>query len=226
MRAEIKTINDSEITLKMIDPLNEKKLEETEWRGRNFAYLELFDSRYSSPEQRKHYWALVGDIHDHTGKRKGLINLNMKALYMVEKDTNKEPSVAQGKMTQQEVAEWLQMIIEWMIEHDIPAQHPEGYVPADISKMMYVLTMNKKCVVCQKQPIEMAHFDGTVGMGRDRTKVDHTKSKFLALCHFHHREQHNIGETEFIDRYHLAPLKLGAEDLKKLGIQGKYPEEE
>ena len=176
MRAEIKTINDNEITLKMIDPINEKKLEETEWRGRNLAYLELFDSRYSSPEQRKHYWALIGDIHDYTGKRKGLINLNMKALYMVEKDTDKEPSVAQGKMTQGEVAEWLQMIIEWMIEHDIPAQHPEGYIPADISKMMYVLTMNKKCVVCQKQPIEMAHFDGTVGMGRDRTKIDIPKA--------------------------------------------------
>ena len=57
MRAEIKSINDSEITLKMIDPINERKLEETEWRGRNFAYLELFDSRYSSPRTTK---ALLG----------------------------------------------------------------------------------------------------------------------------------------------------------------------
>src|SRR5690625_755199 len=207
MRAEIKSIHDSEITLKMIDPINERKLEETEWRGRNFAYLELFDSRYSSPEQRKHYWALIGDIHDYTGKRKGMINLNMKALYMVEKDTDKEPSVAQGKMTQQEVAEWLQMIIEWMIEHDIPFNHPEGYVPADISKMMYKMTVNRMCAVCGQTRSDIHHVD-KVGAGRDRNKIDHTQHRLLALCRKHHTILHQEGQTEFMEKYHLVGVKL------------------
>lgn len=223
MKAEIidvmRSKNDNDVVvLKMIDPIKEDELKRTEWQDRNFAYLDLFDNRYSTDEQRKHFWALIGDIKEHTGKRQGMIVLNMKALYMITKDTSKEPSVARGKMKRKDVAEWLQMIIDWCIDNEIPFRHPDGYVPEDISKMMYKLTMNRMCVVCGKPHSDIAHFDGTVGMGRNRKTINHQDSKFLALCRQHHSEQRSMGEEAFIEKYHLAPLKLDVRDLKKLGV--------
>ena len=218
MRVEITQFNDRHASLRLIDDLDLADVMKNTHNGRIFAYLDLWEKGSSTDEQRKHYWALVNDYHKYTGDRKGIINLRLKSLWMITKDTDKEPSVARGKMSKSDVAEWLQMIIEFYIDNGIPFHHPEGYVPADVSKMMYKLTLNRMCVVCGKPHAEIAHFDGTVGMGRNRNTIDHTQSKYLALCDTHHKQQHNMGEKSFLDFYQLVPLKLDRDDLKKLNV--------
>ena len=218
MRVEITQFNDRHASLRLIDDLDLAEVMKNTHNGRIFAYLDIWQKGSSTDDQRKHYWALVNDYHKYTGDRKGIINLRLKSIYMITKDTDKEPSVARGKMSKSDVAEWLQMIIEFYIDNGIPFHHPEGYVPADVSKMMYKLTLNRMCVVCGKPHADIAHFEGTVGIGRDRSKIDHTQSKFLALCRECHKKQHNMGEKSFLERYQLVPLKLDRDDLKKLNV--------
>ncbi|MDW4446257.1 putative HNHc nuclease, partial [Staphylococcus saprophyticus] len=34
--------------------------------------------------------------------------------------------------------------------------------------------------------------------------IDHHENKVLGLCHFHHKEQHDIGIESFNKKYHLT----------------------
>lgn len=217
MKVEITKFNDSGAVVKLLEPMDKEIFNNT-YNGRVFGYLDLWKKGSSTDEQRKHYWALVKDYVSYTGDPKWRVNLNFKALWHMTTESAREPSVARGRMSQKEVAEWLQIIIEFMIDNGVPFHHPTGYVPSDLSKMLFKLTMNRMCVVCGKPHADIAHFDGTVGMGRDRQSIDHTSSKFLALCREHHNEQHNIGEKSFLDKYQLVPLKLDKADLKNLGV--------
>lgn len=217
MKVEITKINDHEAVLRLLEPIDQDIFKNA-YNGRIFGYLDLWKKGQSTDEQRKHYWALVNDYIEFTGDAKWQVNLNFKALWHMTTESSREPSVARGKMSQKDVAQWLQIIIEFMIDNEIPFNHPEGYVPADISKMMYKLTMSRMCVVCGEPHPDIAHFEGTVGAGRDRSKIDHTQYKFLALCREHHTQQHNMGEKSFLDFYQLVPLKLDRDDLKKLNV--------
>lgn len=217
MKVEITDVNGNELTVKVIGDVDVTSFEQNAYKGRYFGYLDPWLKGSSTDLQRKHYWALINDIQEHTGDSKGIISLRMKALYMITKDTDKEPSVAVGKTKKEDVQEWLQIIIEWCIENEIPFHHPEGYIPADESRLNFKLVMNKLCTVCGRPQSDLAHF-GAVGMGRNRKTIDHTQSKFLTLCRKHHSEQHNIGEKSFLDKYKLTPINLSAENLKQLGV--------
>lgn len=217
MKVEITNFNDREATVRLLEPMDKAIFNNT-YKGRFFGYLDLWKKGSSTDEQRKHYWALVNDYVLFTGEPQWRVNLNFKALWHMATESNQEPSVARGKMNQKDVAKWLQIIIEFMIDNEIPFHHPTGYVPADVSRFLYKLTMNRLCVVCGKPHADIAHFSGTVGMGRNRNKIDHTQSTFLALCREHHTMQHQIGEQSFLEKFQLVPLKLSKEDLKKLGV--------
>ncbi|MGF3113726.1 putative HNHc nuclease [Facklamia sp. P13064] len=217
MRCEVKNFNDHEILLKTHDSIDFNKFTENTWNGRIFGYFEPWIKGSSTDQQRKHYWALIGDIHDYTGERKGRINLNMKALYMIEKDTDKEPSIARNKMKKEEVAEWLDMIIHYCIDKQIPFQHPVGYVPSDITKYVYKMTMKRMCVACHKYA-EIHHATNLIGMGNNRSKHNHLESTFLPLCREHHQLIHNKGLDWFCAEWNVVPIKLSREDLKELGV--------
>lgn len=217
MKVEVVKFSDSGAVLKLLEPFDQDVYQNA-YKGRIFGYLDLWKKGASTDDQRKHYWALVKDYCEYTGDQKWRANLNFKALWHVATESNTEPSVARGRMNQSQVAEWLQIIIEFMIDNGIPFHHPTGYVPADVSRLLYKLTMNRMCVLCGRPHADIAHFDGTVGMGRNRNTIDHQESKFLALCRYHHAEQHKIGEQTFLNKYQLLPLKLDRKDLMQLGV--------
>lgn len=55
---------------------------------------------------------------------------------------------------------------------------------------------------------------------RKRKEVDHTEFTFAALCRIHHNEKHQIGITEFKNKYHVIGIKLNQDEIKKLRIGG------
>src|SRR5574344_1447378 len=192
MRVEITQFNDHSASLRLIDDLDLAEVMKNTHNGRIFAYLDLWEKGSSTDEQRRHYWALVNDYHKYTGDRKGIINLRLKSIYMITKDTDKEPSVARGKMSKSDVAEWLQMIIEFYIDNGIPFHHPEGYDPADVSKMLYKMTMKRMCWITGK-PGDIHHASNLVGMGNKRSTHNHLDSTYMCLSREKHQEIHNIG---------------------------------
>ena len=218
MNVEIIAQKGDLLTVKLYDELDVESLEKNAYDGRFFAYLEPVLKDTTTDLQRKHYWALIGDISEYTGDPKWRIVLNMKYLYMLENEVTKEPSMARNKMKRSEAAKLIQLIIEWCIDNGVPFHHPTGYIPADESKYFFKMTMEKFCWICGKPNSQMAHYEA-VGMGRNRNKIDHTNHNFMCLCQQHHSEQHNIGIETFIDKYKLPRgIKLNQEQLKELGL--------
>mgnify|MGYP005789002443 FL=1 len=113
-------------------------------------------------------------------------------------------------------------VIDFIFDNEVPVKQGYELLPRNEEHFQYQSVTHKSCLICG-QHADIHHID-TVGMGRDRTKVDHTKHRVMALCRIHHTEYHKIGPSEFCKKYHLTTpgIKLSKEDLKKLGIKGNY----
>lgn len=61
--------------------------------------------------------------------------------------------------------------------------------------------MRHKCAVCGKRG-ELHHIDA-IGMGGDRTQVEHLGREVISLCREHHTEMHTVGKADFLAKYHL-----------------------
>ena len=71
----------------------------------------------------------------------------------------------------------------------------------DIDNYVYMCLIHKKCCICGKKA-ELHHVD-SVGMGNDRTEVQHEGRNALSLCREHHTEIHAIGINSFLEKYHI-----------------------
>ena len=90
-------------------------------------------------------------------------------------------------------------------------------IPNDYARQWFCLRF-RKCVICGN-PADLAHYEA-VGMGRNRNRIDETKFRYMSLCRIHHVEQHTIGIESFVQKYHIVPVKLTADELKV--IQPRY----
>lgn len=173
--------------------------------------------------QRKHYWALVGDIEAYTGYTSDVIDSLLRVKFMKANNLDEYPSIKRNQMKKTTASELLEYVIDLCIEEGIPFRKQQFYLTIDTSKMLYALTMKRLCWVCGKPNSEIAHVE-TVGMGRDRRTIDHRKHHIMCLCggvNGHHEEQHRIGIDTFMTKHHIKPIKLAGEDLIKLNLISK-----
>lgn len=226
LRSELVEFDGENITFKLLDQLDVDKVQETAKNGKFYAYIDFVDERDRSEAQRKHFYALIGDISEAKGIADFNVELMMKALFAEEYDMDHLPSMKKRNMSRKQASKFIDFVIIWMIENDVPFRKNMLYLAKDTNKILYAATMKRKCWVTGDLGAELHHAINLVGMGGDRTKYNHMKSKFMMLSHTAHREIHNIGLTKFMKKYHVAPIKLNKRDLKQLGIQGTYPKKE
>lgn len=231
----------NQITLQLHDTIDLAKADELSKNGRHFTYLDFHDTETITDAQRDHYWALVGDIHEHTGFPINVTDSHLRFEFMSHYLLDEYPSVSRGSMLKSTASELLTFVIDYCIQNDIPFRKQQFYLTADVSRMLYAMTMKRICWVCGKKGSSIHHAVNLVGMGNDRTKFNHLKSKFMCLCESgheideqgnetgnmasHHREADAMGAIAFSKKYHVYPIKLSKRDLKRLGIQGNYKEE-
>ena len=73
---------------------------------------------------------------------------------------------------------------------------------------IYASLMHKKCAVCGKHA-DLHHCEGgVVGMGNDRTKVNHIGRPALPLCREHLTVIHQVGQADFLSKYHLVTIPI------------------
>lgn len=215
-RAEIVNPKGKFATIRLIDELDFDLLNENAHGGRYFVYLEPLIKDTTTDEQRKHWFALIKDISEYTGEDSWKVILKMKYLYMMTYDIKKEPSLARNKMKRDDVTKLLQLVIDYCLSNDIPLR--KNYLPLMEQRQLFAMTMKRICWITHKPNAELCHFEHTVGMGRNRNSIDHTRSKFMTLSHELHMEQHRIGEKAFCEKYNIEPIGLTAENLKELGV--------
>ena len=177
------------------------------------------DSRSITAEQRRKAWALMTEIAAYQGQSKEETYGEQQAAF-----TLKHLEILQDGLfhlstaTVSTARAFITMLVEIIIEYGIPTKEPLYGLCDDLARYTYACLMNKKCAVCGRKT-ELHHVDA-VGMGRDRREINHIGMRALPLCREHHEEAHRIGNTAFLERYHLEPIAIDERIAKKYGLKG------
>ena len=177
--------------------------------------VRFIDPRKFTAEQRRFVYALLGDIYAYTGEP--IESLKDYFYHVYEALTGRMISLADDSTaTTTDAALLADIILDFIFEWDIPFKTGYEILPVNQEYFFYKCLVTRKCCICGKKA-DICHIN-TVGMGRNRKKIDHTKHYFYAGCRIHHSEEHNIGTQNFLNKYRIIPTKLNAESIKRLGI--------
>lgn len=181
---------------------------------RDYKVVEIIlpDGRRISPEQRRKVYALIGEVAEYVDgiRNAGTIESAKRTLkmeFMLSRMEGMERrlfSLATCDVTT--AREFINFLVEFIIENDIPTRVPLIENCEDIERYVYACLMSKKCAVCGR-PADLHHVD-VVGMGRDRKEICHIGMRALPLCRKHHTEIHTVGQEDFLRRYILEPVKI------------------
>jgi hypothetical protein len=96
---------------------------------------------------------------------------------------------------------YIEYLIELCMELGVPLNERPDSAYSNTDKYLEMCLRKKICCICGK-PGEVHHVD-TIGMGRDRTKIDDSRHRKMCLCREHHSEVGNIGQDTFDEKYHV-----------------------
>ena len=151
-------------------------------------------------KQRKKIFALCNDIEAHTGQPREY----MRYMFMdyVSVLYGYDTTLSLSDCTREQAKQIIEVIIDWVFYNDIPLNYKTSDLMKEDKAFLYWSTINRNCVICGKPHAQLAHYHA-VGRGRNRNKIDHYGNKVLALCRFHHNQQHNMGMSSFNKLHHL-----------------------
>lgn len=195
---------------------------------RDYKDVEIIlpDGRRISPEQRRKVYALIGEVAEYVDgiRNAGTIESAKKTLkmeFMLSRMEGMERrlfSLANCDVTT--AREFINFLVEFVIENDIPTRVPLIENCEDIERYVYACLMSKKCAVCGRHA-DLHHVD-VVGMGRDRTAICHIGMRALPLCREHHTEIHAVGQEDFLRRYIIEPVRIDERIAKVYRLNTKH----
>ena len=181
----------------------------------------LPDGRRITPDQRRKAYALMNEIAEWMGDLPEYVKRLMKMDFMVTRMQALQKQIFSLSDCDVTTArEFINYLIDFIIEHDVPTQTPLIELCEDISKYVYACLMHKKCAVCGKSHADLHHVTA-IGAGVNRDTVYQIGIPVLPLCREHHMESHNIGQQEFLKLHHLQPIGLTVEIGKKYKLTKK-----
>ena len=166
------------------------------------ALVRLYDSRKITDDQRRMAYALINEIADWAGEEPEVVKKQMKLTFKVRKYREMLDELSLSDCEKSTASEFIRFLIEVVVEYGVPTHRPLTELCEDIEHAIYACLLQKKCIVCGRKA-ELHHVD-QVGMGGDRTEIEHIGRRCLPLCRDHHDEYHRIGATAFADKYHVV----------------------
>lgn len=162
--------------------------------------VQVVDPFKITSKQRRKIFALVKDIEAHTGSPMDY----MRHLFIeyVQTYYGYDKRISLSDCTRTQASQVIEVTLDWIFHNDIPLAFQTSDLLKSDKSFLYWSTVNRTCVICGKPHAELAHYHA-VGRGRNRRKINHIGNKVLALCSFHHKEQHNIGMDSFNEKYKL-----------------------
>lgn len=162
--------------------------------------VQVVDPFKITDKQRRKIFALCNDIEAHTGQPRDYMRYLFMDYVCVLYDYDK--GISLSDCTRQQASQIIEVTLDWIFYNDIPLSYKTSDLLKNDKSYLYWSTVNRHCVICQKPHAELAHYHA-VGRGRNRRKINHIGNQVLALCSFHHKEQHNIGMDSFNEKYKL-----------------------
>ena len=222
MRVKVLGIQGNELRLDVDDSFNLDKVIRFSDGKQPSGELTIDDNRHISRDQQKKIFALIDDLCNYTGDEPKRWENEFKWRVQVTFGLD-EFSLSNCSMT---VGNYMILtILDFLFTENIPFRTKLwDSLPQDFPRQRLALK-NRTCVICGRPHADLAHYKA-VGMGRNRHKIDERKMYFMTLCREHHQEQHNIGIKEFMQKYHLKPLRLSDDDIIRFKILTKKRLEE
>lgn len=207
------------LQIKLDEPLNMERIRTyySDDLSNVVGELILSDPRKFSPKQRALYRALLNDIYRKYYSPSDVSHEFFKEEYF-RKYGEQISTKDSAETTVEAMNNLIEIVIDFMFEFGVPFEKGYELLPRNEQYFYYQCLKHRKCVVCGKHA-DVCHVD-TVGMGRDRTNIDHSEFRFYAGCRTHHGEEHTIGIENFLNKYQIIPIKLNDETRKKLNIGG------
>lgn len=216
--AKVKSIDGREMKIELAEDLNIERLQ-TVYHGHigaRYCELRFLDPRSFSVDQRKYYYALLGDISAFTGHLIEKVDDNTR--WKFKALTGRNISLSNGSNnTKDDVVLLTNIALDLAFELNVSLSNKIPIPDKNLEYYFYKCLTHRKCCICGKHA-DIDHFDETVGMGNNRDKVDKTKYTYCALCRSHHTEKHTIGLVAFRNKYHVYGITLSAETIKRLNI--------
>jgi Protein of unknown function (DUF968). len=218
--AKIINVDGDKVTLQLKESLNIERLKTIfdGYDGERQAEIFIKDPRGFTVEQRKFFFALLNDIYKETGL--SIDEMKDYIYSMFRYATGNSISLSnQSVSTVDDVSYLTNLVLDFIFEHDIPFKDGYEVPPQNIQYFFYKCVVNRTCCICGKKNADIDHFDKALGR-RKRKEVDHTEFTFAALCRTHHTEKHQMGITEFKNKYQVIGIKLNQDEIRKLKIGG------
>lgn len=175
-------------------------------------------------DQRKKIFALINDICEHTGYMNDEMYIKMKFYYMAYSGCDVF-SISRNGVPKEFASRFIEFIIEWCFQMGVPFMNRDYHLSSDENRTLFIYLKYRSCFVCGKQHSDVHHVNGsTIGMGGNRKKVQHIGRYVMCLCREHHTQYHVEGESKFLSKHHLIPIKLTDELVKSLKLGGKINE--
>ncbi|MEB5882713.1 putative HNHc nuclease [Enterococcus gallinarum] len=218
--AKITNVDGDKVTLQLKESLNIERLKTIfdGYDGERQAEIFIKDPRGFTVEQRKFFFALLNDIYKETGLSIDEMKDYIYSMFRYATGNNISLS-NQSVSTVDDVSYLTNLVLDFIFEHDIPFKDGYEVPPQNIQYFFYKCVTNRTCCICGKKNADIDHFDKALGR-RKRKEVDHTEFTFAALCRTHHTEKHQMGITEFKNKYHVIGIKLNQDEIRKLKIGG------
>lgn len=218
--AKITNVDGDKVTLQLKESLNIERLKTIfdGYDGERQAEIFIKDPRGFTVEQRKFFFALLNDIYKETGLSIDEMKDYIYSMFRYATGDNISLS-NQSVSTVDDVSYLTNLVLDFIFEHDIPFKDGYEVPPQNIQYFFYKCVTNRTCCICGKKNADIDHFDKALGR-RKRKEVNHTEFTFAALCRTHHTEKHQMGITEFKNKYHVIGIKLNQNEIKKLRIGG------
>lgn len=211
--AHLEADENGELIFKPVEPLNHE-LTKRLLNGNELVGVEISDNRKATYDQLKKCFAMFNDISAEIGFTSEEMYRLLSLRFSEKNGLDDNFRLSMGNVS--DTNDFITYIIEFCFEHDIPfSDKTWEEIPSEFNKQWWCMK-KRECVLCGEHA-DYAHVE-TVGMGNDRSKIDHSKYHFMALCRKHHIEQHQMGIESFIRKYHIKPISLTREQCVELGI--------
>ena len=191
-------------------------------QGNRQCYVDYIDPRPLSDQQRKMCYSMINSIAEWSGSDTQDVKEAFKMEFWAERvDTLADKVFSLANAPMSIVAEFQRFLIDFIISNDVPTRFPLLEYADDIEHYVYMCLIHKKCTICGKSHVDLHHLDA-VGMGGDRTAINHLGKEVMSLCREHHGEYHSIGRAAFLEKYHLTGGVIADKTICKIyGLRGK-----
>lgn len=179
--------------------------------------VQVVDPFRITDKQRRKIFALVKDIEAHTGQP--MDYMRHMFIEYVRTYYGYDKRISLSDCTRTQASQIIEVTLDWIFHNDIPLAYKTSDLLKQDKSFLYWSTVNRNCVICSKPHSDLAHHYA-IGRGANRKKMQHYDYEVLALCRFHHQEQHNIGVKSFDEKYILQNSWIKVDDRLNAMLKG------